>query len=48
MVVYKLHYFRSQGRAEAIRLAFKLAGVDYQEVTIQHADWSERKQGTSH
>ncbi|XP_038075533.1 hematopoietic prostaglandin D synthase-like [Patiria miniata] len=46
MVRYVLHYFRFHGRAEATRLAFKLAGVDYQEKYIEwpSAEWEECKQ----
>ncbi|XP_038061242.1 S-crystallin SL11-like [Patiria miniata] len=43
MVKYVLHFFKSQGRAESIRLAFKLAGVDYEEKNFEFADWPKLK-----
>ncbi|XP_038061248.1 hematopoietic prostaglandin D synthase-like isoform X3 [Patiria miniata] len=43
MVKYVLHYFKAQGRAESIRLAFKLAGVDYDEKSFEFADWPKLK-----
>ncbi|XP_022109993.1 S-crystallin 4-like [Acanthaster planci] len=44
MARYVLHYFKFHGRAEAIRLAFKLAGVDYQEKYIQWpTEWEQNK-----
>ncbi|XP_038061243.1 glutathione S-transferase-like [Patiria miniata] len=45
MVKYVLHYFKAHyGRAESIRLAFKLAGVDYEEKNFELADWPKLKQ----
>ncbi|XP_038061249.1 hematopoietic prostaglandin D synthase-like [Patiria miniata] len=43
MVKYVLHYFKGHGRAESIRLAFKLAGVDYEEKNYEFADWPKLK-----
>ena len=39
----KLIYFDGQGRAEASRWIFELAGVDYDDVRIQYSDWSTLK-----
>ncbi|XP_038061241.1 hematopoietic prostaglandin D synthase-like [Patiria miniata] len=43
MVKYVLHYFKVHGRGESIRLAFKLAGVDYEERNFEFADWPKFK-----
>ncbi|XP_022087459.1 hematopoietic prostaglandin D synthase-like [Acanthaster planci] len=43
MVKYVLHYFKANGRAESIRLAFKLAGVDCEEVNIEFSEWPKIK-----
>ena len=43
MVKYVLHFFRANARGESIRMAFKLAGVDFEEVTIEFSDWPEQK-----
>ncbi|XP_038061245.1 hematopoietic prostaglandin D synthase-like [Patiria miniata] len=44
MVKYVLHYFKGvNSRAESIRLAFKLAGVDYEEKNFERADWPKLK-----
>ena len=39
----KLIYFDGQGRAEASRWIFVLAGVDYDDARIQYSDWSTLK-----
>ncbi|XP_022087460.1 S-crystallin 4-like isoform X1 [Acanthaster planci] len=43
MVKYVLHYYKAQGRAESIRLAFKLAGVEFEEVNFTFSEWPEIK-----
>ena len=44
MVKYVLHYYKEHhGRAECIRLAFKLAGVDYVEEGIEMSEWAQCK-----
>jgi len=37
--VYKLTYFDGRGRGEIIRLVFAAAGVEYQDIRVQRADW---------
>jgi len=47
MVHYKLIYFNSRGRAEPIRLLFALAGVDYEDVRLDHGEsWQAMKPKT--
>ncbi|XP_038068552.1 hematopoietic prostaglandin D synthase-like [Patiria miniata] len=43
MVKYVIHYFKFNARAESLRLAFKLAGVDYEELTIGIPEWPKVK-----
>ncbi|XP_022087473.1 glutathione S-transferase 1-like [Acanthaster planci] len=43
MVKYVLHYFKAHGRGESIRLAFKLAGVDFEEVNFTFPEWPKLK-----
>lgn len=40
---YKLTYFNGRGRAEFIRLIFAQAGVQYEDVRIERADWQQLK-----
>jgi len=42
----KLTYFQIAGRGEAIRLAFFLGGVDFQDHRISFSDWPALKSGT--
>jgi len=47
MVHYKLIYFNSRGRAEPIRLLFALAGVEYEDVRLDHGEiWQAMKPKT--
>jgi len=47
MVHYKLTYFNSRGRAEHIRLLFALAGVEYEDVRLDHGEnWQAFKPKT--
>ncbi|XP_022087495.1 probable glutathione S-transferase 6 [Acanthaster planci] len=39
MVKYVLHYFKGQVRGESIRLAFKLAEVDFEEKNFDFSEW---------
>ena len=39
MPKYTLHYFPIGGRAEAPRLMFKLAGVEYTDNRIPFTEW---------
>ncbi|XP_038079039.1 hematopoietic prostaglandin D synthase-like [Patiria miniata] len=43
MVKYVLHYFKANVRAESIRLAFKLGGVDFEEVNFEMSEWPKLK-----
>ena len=43
---YKLIYFNLKGRAEAIRILFKLANQPFEEVQIEFPEWPELKQKT--
>ncbi|VDM24513.1 unnamed protein product [Toxocara canis] len=44
MVKYKLIYFNSMGRAEVVRLVFAQAGVEYEDVRIEKANWPALKE----
>jgi len=39
MTIPKLTYFNGRGKAEHTRLCFAVAGVEYQDVRIERADW---------
>lgn len=43
MPTYKLYYFNSKGRAEHVRWIFAQAGVPYEDVRIDGAEWLEIK-----
>lgn len=43
---YKLIYFNLKGRAEAIRILFKLANQPFEDVRIEFTEWHELKQKT--
>lgn len=45
MPSYKLKYFNAKGRAEVVRLIFAQAGVKYEDVRIDLADWPSHKSG---
>ena len=40
---YKLTYFNGRGRAETIRMIFAQAGVAYEDVRIEGAQWPQLK-----
>lgn len=40
---YKLTYFTGRGRAEISRLIFAQAGVQYEDVRVERADWTQMK-----
>ena len=40
---YKLTYFNARGRGEVARLCFAVAGVKYEDVRIEQADWPALK-----
>ena len=42
---YKLIYFPLTGRAEAIRLMFAAAGVEYEDCRIPFEEWPKLKPG---
>jgi len=47
MVHYRLVYFNSRGRAESIRYLFALAGVEYEDVRLDHGEnWQAMKPKT--
>ena len=42
---YKLFYFPFRGRGEFIRLAFIIAGVEYEDCRIDNETWATLKAG---
>jgi glutathione S-transferase len=46
MPAYKLTYFNGRGRAEIIRLVFAAAGVEYEDIRMERADWPAIKPTT--
>jgi len=40
---YKLTYFSGRGRAELSRMIFAQAGVQYEDVRLERADWQQLK-----
>lgn len=36
---YKLTYFPIRGKAEAIRMVFSIAGVDFEDVRVTQHEW---------
>lgn len=39
MPQYKLTYFPLRGKAEAIRMTFSVAGVEFEDVRVSIGDW---------
>ena len=39
MPQYKLTYFQLRGKAEAIKMTFAVAGVDFEDVRVSMEDW---------
>jgi len=46
MTKIKLTYFNIEGVAEKVRLAFKIGGVEFEDVRINYADWPTIKPTT--
>jgi glutathione S-transferase len=46
MTGYKLTYFNGRGRAEIVRLVFAAAGVAYEDIRLERADWPAIKPTT--
>jgi glutathione S-transferase len=46
MPAYKLTYFNGRGRAEIVRLVFAAAGVEYEDIRLERADWPTIKPTT--
>ena len=42
---YKLLYFPARGRGEFIRLAFRIAGVEFEDCRIDKETWATFKAG---
>jgi glutathione S-transferase len=40
---YKLTYFNARGRAEVARLCLAAAGIKYENVRVEQADWPTLK-----
>jgi len=40
---YKLTYFNGKGRAELSRYIFAQAGVAYEDMRVEHSQWSQLK-----
>ena len=47
MVHYKLIYFNLRGRGEIIRMVFKHAGVEYEDVRFAKSEWPKIKAGNN-
>lgn len=45
MDTYKLTYFNLRGVAEPIRLMFKYANVEFEDVQIDYKKWNDVKKG---
>jgi glutathione S-transferase len=43
MPAYKLHYFNLRGRAELARLILNQAGVEFEDVRFERAEWPALK-----
>jgi len=39
MAQYKLTYFQLRGKAEAIRMTFSVAGVEFEDVRVSIDEW---------
>ena len=40
---YNLYYFNGAGRAESIRIVFKMAGVEYNDIRLDWQDFAKKK-----
>lgn len=43
MPAYKLHYFNLRGRAELARLILNQAGVEFEDIRFERAEWPALK-----
>ena len=44
----KLIYFPLRGRAEVIRILYKVAGKEYEDVKVTMDEWADKKKGKSY
>lgn len=45
MASYRLHYFDVRGRAEIVRMLFKLAQVEFEDIRVTESEWPRVKLG---
>lgn len=45
MASYRLHYFDVRGRAEIVRMLFKLAQVEFEDIRVTESEWTRVKLG---
>lgn len=46
MASYRLHYFDVRGRAEIVRMLFKLAQVEFEDIRVTESEWTRVKLDT--
>lgn len=45
MASYRLHYFDVRGRGEIVRMLFKLAQVEFEDIRVTQGEWTDVKHG---